>query len=294
MLVVYLYIPESPWWCANRDQHERGRAVLSRLNGGIKGYDVDFHYGLIKKTVGLEREAAAQLHGPSKGFWHDVWSLRELFIGVNGVSFGILHMPERRKLTVAQFRTLVAFFPPATQQISGLAVVSLEAPACLRVCVGTDYSPLAAVQLRFLLRPSRWLCRSVHVYRPLVVSRSTIGRDLQLKTLPSLVSIGSTIVAFFMTDFVGRRATFLFGVVGTWSCLMIVGGLGLIKTPSLADNKLTVCTCPCPHTRSPHLDCTYPRRVLSAEIGQALLRAGVAHGIRSGGYSGSLFRRRSR
>lgn len=67
---------------------------------------------------------------------------------------------------------------------------------------------------------------------------------LKLRIFPSLVSIGSTIVAFFMTDFVGRRATFLFGVVGTWSCLMIVGGLGLIKTPSLADNKLTVRTRP--------------------------------------------------
>ncbi|RSH90015.1 hypothetical protein EHS25_001348 [Saitozyma podzolica] len=183
MLVVYLYIPESPWWCANRDQHERGRAALTRLNGGIKGYDVDFHYGLIKKTVGLEREAAAQLHGPSKGFWHEVWSLRELFIGVNG------------------FRTLVAFFPPATQQISGLAVLSNYASYFAQVAGFAD--------------------------------------PFMFTVLLSLVSIGSTIVAFFMTDFVGRRATFLFGVVGTWSCLMIVGGLGLIKAPSLADNKLT-------------------------------------------------------
>jgi hypothetical protein len=64
-----------------------------------------------------------------------VWSLRELFIGVNGVSSGILHVHNRSKLTVAQFRTLVAFFPPATQQISGLAVVSLETPDIFeRVC----------------------------------------------------------------------------------------------------------------------------------------------------------------
>jgi hypothetical protein len=75
---------------------------------------------------------------------------------------------------------------------------------------------------------------------------------LKLRLFPSLVSIGSTIVAFFMTDFVGRRATFLFGVVGTWSCLMIVGGLGLIQAPSLADNKLTVRTHPVYPRARPH------------------------------------------
>ncbi|WWD19437.1 hypothetical protein CI109_103897 [Kwoniella shandongensis] len=184
MLVVYLYIPESPWWYANHDQHEKGRAVLQRINGKIQGYDVDYHYGLIKQTVEVEREVALELHGPSKGIWDDIKSFKEVFTGVNG------------------FRTLVAFFPPATQQISGLAVLS-------------NYSSYFAQVAKFA--------------DPFVFS-----------LLLALVSIGITVVAFFLTDLIGRRALFLSGVVGTWSCLMIVGGMGLIKNPTLRDNRVTL------------------------------------------------------
>ncbi|KAK8853025.1 hypothetical protein IAR55_003726 [Kwoniella newhampshirensis] len=184
MLAVFLYLPESPWWCANHDKHDRGRAILARLNGNIQGYDVDFHYGLIKQTVEIEREAALQLHGPIKGFWHDVRSFNEVITGVNG------------------FRTLVAFFPPATQQISDLSVLSNYASYFAQVAGFAD---------------------------PFLFS-----------LLLALVSIGITVVAFFVTDIIGRRALFLSGVVGTWSCLMIVGGMGLIRHPTLKDNKVTL------------------------------------------------------
>ena len=105
MLVIYIVLPESPWWCANREHHDRGRKILARLNGGIEGYNVDFHYEIIQKTVEHEKQVAVELHGPPAGILKSIWDAREVFVGVNG------------------FRTLVAFFPAGVQQISGLAIV---------------------------------------------------------------------------------------------------------------------------------------------------------------------------
>lgn len=118
MLAIYIYMPESPWWCANHGHHERGRAIVARLNGGIEGYDVDFHYEIIRQTVEHEQAVAAERRGRGKKtaggdgakgeWWRGIWEAREVFVGVNG------------------FRTLVAFFPAGVQQISGLAIVSLR------------------------------------------------------------------------------------------------------------------------------------------------------------------------
>ena len=91
-------------WCAGHDQHDRGRSTVARLNGGIEGYDVDFHYSLIRRTVELERKRAREILGEKKPFWKDVWDTREIFFGVNG------------------FRTLIAFMPAAVQQVSSVCL----------------------------------------------------------------------------------------------------------------------------------------------------------------------------
>lgn len=76
----------SPGWCALHGKDERGRAVMQRINGRIPGYNVDFHWDIIKRTCEHEAEVALQLHGPSTGFLSDIWKAREIFVGVNGVS----------------------------------------------------------------------------------------------------------------------------------------------------------------------------------------------------------------
>lgn len=106
MAGVYLYIPESPYWCANRERHEQGRKIMARLNGAIPGYDVDYHYNIIRLTVEKEKSFQKQLDGDSKGFLQELANVKEVFVGVNG------------------FRTLIAFWPAFVQQISGLAVLS--------------------------------------------------------------------------------------------------------------------------------------------------------------------------
>jgi hypothetical protein len=51
----------------------------------VKDYDVDFHYGLIRRHVEIEKRVAKELMGEKKPFWKDLWDTREIFIGVNGV-----------------------------------------------------------------------------------------------------------------------------------------------------------------------------------------------------------------
>jgi hypothetical protein len=72
MAFIYAYIPESPYWLAGRGYHDRGRAVIDRLNGKIKDYDVDFHYGLLRQTVDLEQKHNRELTGGEESFWQTV------------------------------------------------------------------------------------------------------------------------------------------------------------------------------------------------------------------------------
>ncbi|WWC97802.1 hypothetical protein V866_004689 [Kwoniella sp. B9012] len=106
MAIVYICIPESPFWCATAGKHDRGRAVIKRLNGGIEGYDVDYHYDIIKRSVEKEKSYQKEIDGESHGFIQELRNVKEVFIGVNG------------------FRTLIAFWPACVQQIGGLAVLS--------------------------------------------------------------------------------------------------------------------------------------------------------------------------
>ncbi len=85
---------------------------------------MDFHYGIIRKTVEMEQNYAHELHGEKKSFWQDVIDTREIFYGVNGVRL-VCDEPllSETDTEAPQFRTLVAFMPAAVQQLTGLTVV---------------------------------------------------------------------------------------------------------------------------------------------------------------------------
>ncbi|RSH90011.1 hypothetical protein EHS25_001344 [Saitozyma podzolica] len=138
MGLVYAFIPESPYWCANHGKHEQGRKIVHFLNGGVKDYDVDFHYGLIRRHVEIEKRVAKELMGEKKPFWKDLWDTREIFMGVNG------------------FRTLIAFMPAAVQQLSGLAVVGFCSRADTRV-MGLAVTIIGAFALDYVGRRSCFL-----------------------------------------------------------------------------------------------------------------------------------------
>jgi hypothetical protein len=50
----------------------------------VSGYDVDFHYDILPRTVEMEQKHARDLHGEHKSFWRDVIDTREILMGVNG------------------------------------------------------------------------------------------------------------------------------------------------------------------------------------------------------------------
>lgn len=86
MAIVYAIIPESPYWCAARGRHEQGVKIVRFLNGGIEGYDVEYHYDIIKRSVEREEAYQRQKYGEGKGFLQELMNVKEVLIGINGVS----------------------------------------------------------------------------------------------------------------------------------------------------------------------------------------------------------------
>lgn len=63
-------------------EEEKARAVLQRVNGGIKGYDVEENLRVIKNTLEEERQT-----NHYESFGDLVRSYKQALSGVNGVSF---------------------------------------------------------------------------------------------------------------------------------------------------------------------------------------------------------------
>jgi MFS transporter, SP family, general alpha glucoside:H+ symporter len=41
ILIIFLVIPESPWWLASKGKVERASKVLRRCYGGVEGYNIE-------------------------------------------------------------------------------------------------------------------------------------------------------------------------------------------------------------------------------------------------------------
>lgn len=77
MFVVYIILPESPAWCASRpNQEARGKRMLSRLNKGVKNYDVDTQWEVLVRAAAYERQTAVETK--TEAWWN-------IFKGINGV-----------------------------------------------------------------------------------------------------------------------------------------------------------------------------------------------------------------
>ncbi|KAL4877007.1 general substrate transporter [Aspergillus karnatakaensis] len=96
MLIIYLWIPESPAWCASRGKESHEKAALKRF--GISEIEIDHQYDLLVMNVEYEREVAVQ---QKREHWHAIfrgsdglrtliflWTLMaQQFIGL-GIFFG--------------------------------------------------------------------------------------------------------------------------------------------------------------------------------------------------------------
>jgi hypothetical protein len=55
MAIIFVLIPESPWFLVTKGNLERARKNLALVNGGVRGYDVDHELQVMVDTVEEER-----------------------------------------------------------------------------------------------------------------------------------------------------------------------------------------------------------------------------------------------
>ncbi|KAL7916802.1 general substrate transporter [Trichoderma velutinum] len=109
MLPIFLWVPETPAYYAERDYDEKGKASLRRIYGNVEGYDVEFEYAIIKNTILEERRRLHSLGLEDTGLKQLVRSYVECFQGPN------------------KWRTLGAALPVCTQQLTGLSFLNTYA-----------------------------------------------------------------------------------------------------------------------------------------------------------------------
>ena len=57
MLPIFIYLPETAQYYAAKGDHDRGKAALKKVNGGIADYDIELEYAIIRNTI--EEEVAS-------------------------------------------------------------------------------------------------------------------------------------------------------------------------------------------------------------------------------------------
>jgi MFS family permease len=95
MILIYVFLPESPAWLATVGQEEKAKKVLRWLHRGVEGYDVDHQYHLLELAIEHERSVATEQRKES-------WLA--IFRGTDGR------------------RTLTALWTITAQQFTGLAL----------------------------------------------------------------------------------------------------------------------------------------------------------------------------
>ncbi|KAH7129952.1 general substrate transporter [Dactylonectria estremocensis] len=95
MIIIYLFVPESPAWCVSQGKEKLAKKMLRRLHWEIKDYDVDHQYNLLLINVEHERLVAEE---QNREKWYAI------FKGQDGL------------------RTIIAMWTLMTQQFIGLGV----------------------------------------------------------------------------------------------------------------------------------------------------------------------------
>ena len=95
MLLIYVFLPESPSWCVNRGNFDQAKKELLKLNRGVNGYNVEYQLDILRHTVEHEKEVAQQQKAEH---WYSI------FRGTNGL------------------RTIISLWPNLTQQFIGLTL----------------------------------------------------------------------------------------------------------------------------------------------------------------------------
>jgi len=136
LAVIYLIIPESPWWLVSKGHNERARSSLAKLKKGVSGYNVDVEIAVMVNTVEQQRMRAE---------YKKALPWTAIFKGQNGK------------------RLIIALWPKLTQQFVGLSVFnSYAAYFCESGRVaGSATDPKSKQQETTTLSKSRSFLRAV-------------------------------------------------------------------------------------------------------------------------------------
>ncbi|KAM0275909.1 hypothetical protein ACHAQH_007296 [Verticillium albo-atrum] len=98
--IIFVLLPESPWWLVSKGRFEKASKSLQILNRGVEGFNVQEHLDVMNATIQMENDLAA------KNKEEDMW---EVFRGRNLIRF------------------IICSWPKVTQQFVGLAVFNTYA-----------------------------------------------------------------------------------------------------------------------------------------------------------------------
>ncbi|KAL2823213.1 general substrate transporter [Aspergillus cavernicola] len=98
--IIFVFLPESPWWLVGKDRFDKAAQVLHTCNGRVQGYDTQEQIGIMTATIMEERHIAQR--DSQEGMW-------AVFQGRNRLRF------------------LIAAWPKITQQFVGLSVFNTYA-----------------------------------------------------------------------------------------------------------------------------------------------------------------------
>ncbi|OKL61225.1 hypothetical protein UA08_03351 [Talaromyces atroroseus] len=99
-VIIFLFIPESPWWLVSKGKKDEAIKVLQKYFGKIPGYNVQEKIEVMEATIEEERRTAKQ--NSQEGMW-------AIFRGRNGIRF------------------VIAAWPKMTQQFVGLTIFNTYA-----------------------------------------------------------------------------------------------------------------------------------------------------------------------
>lgn len=97
MLIIYIFLPESPVWCVTRGDREKAKKALAKLNSDVPGYDLDHQIEALVLSVEHERAIATE---QQREHWYAI------FKGTDGL------------------RTVIALWTNLSQQFLGLTLFS--------------------------------------------------------------------------------------------------------------------------------------------------------------------------
>lgn len=95
--IIFVFLPESPWWLASKGKHDRCRKILTWKFKGVPGADVDKELSIIEETLAEQRR------------WDEIYKAQGIFAIFKGLNLK---------------RFLIGSWPKVLQQFVGMSVFS--------------------------------------------------------------------------------------------------------------------------------------------------------------------------